>query len=74
MLEHILSLTDQADSLEKQIASLLKKFDPQLTSIPGIGTGLTAAILSEIGNISRFSSLDQLLVYAGLDPSIICPS
>ena len=73
-LEQILSLTDQADSLEKQIASLLKKFDPQLTSIPGIGTGLTAAILSEIGNISRFSSLDQLLVYAGLDPSIICPS
>ena len=69
-LEQILSLTDQADSLEKQIASLLKEFDSQLTSIPGIGTVLAATILSEIGNISRFSSSDKLLAYAGLDPSV----
>ena len=69
-LEQILSLTDQADSLEKQIASLLKEFDSQLTSIPGIGTVLAAMILSEIGNISRFSSSDKLLAYAGLDPSV----
>ena len=65
-----MSLTDQADSLEKQIASLLKEFDSQLTSIPGIGTVLAATILSEIGNISRFSSSDKLLAYAGLDPSV----
>ena len=69
-LEQILSLTDQADSLEKQIASLLKEFDSQLTSIPGIDTVLAATILSEIGNISRFSSSDKLLAYAGLDPSV----
>ena len=69
-LEQILSLTDQADSLEKQIASLLKEFDSQLMSIPGIGTILAATILSEIGNISRFSSSDKLLAYAGLDPSV----
>ena len=69
-LEQILSLTDQADSLEKQIASLLKELDSQLTSIPGIGTVLAATILSEIGDISRFSSTDKLLTYAGLDPSV----
>lgn len=72
-LEQILSLTDQADLLEKQIASLLKEFDSQLTSIPGIGTVLAATILSEIGNISRFSSSDKLQAYAGLDPSVKQP-
>ena len=69
-LEQILSLTDQADFLEKQIGSLLKEFDSQLTSIPGVGTVLAATILSEIGDISRFSSSDKLLAYAGLDPSV----
>ena len=69
-LEQILSLTEQADSIEKQIASLLKGFNSHLTSIPGVGTVLAATILSEIGDISRFSSADKLLAYAGLDPSV----
>ena len=69
-LEQILSLTEQADLIEKQIASLLKEFDSQLTSIPGVGTVLAATILSEIGDITRFSSADRLLAYAGLDPSV----
>ena len=69
-LEQILSLTDQADLLEKQITSLLEEFDSQLTSIPGVGIVLAATILSEIGDISRFSSSDKLLAYAGLDPSV----
>lgn len=69
-LEQILSLTEQADLIEKQIASLLKEFETQLTSIPGVGTVLAATILSEIGDISRFSSADKLLAFAGLDPSV----
>lgn len=69
-LEQILSLTEQADSIEKQIASFLEEFNSHLTSIPGVGTVLAAAILSEIGDISRFSSADKLLAYAGLDPSV----
>lgn len=69
-LEQILSLIDQADLLEKQITSLLEEFDSQLTSIPGVGIVLAATILSEIGDISRFSSSDKLLAYAGLDPSV----
>ena len=69
-LEQILSLTEQADAIEKQIASLLREFDTQLTSIPGVGVVLAATILSEIGDISRFSSADKLLAYAGLDPTV----
>ena len=69
-LEQILSLTEQADLIEKQIASLLKEFNSQLTSIPGVGAVLAATILSVIGDISRFSSADKLLAFAGLDPSV----
>lgn len=69
-LEQILSLTEQAAAIEKQITSLLKEFDAQLTSIPGVGVVLAATILSEIGDISRFSSADKLLAYAGLDPTV----
>lgn len=69
-LEQILSLTEQAAAIEKQITSLLKEFDTQLTSIPGVGIVLAATILSEIGDISRFSSADKLLAYAGLDPTV----
>jgi transposase len=69
-LEQIASLTEKAELLEKQIATLFTEFDSQLASIPGIGTILGATILSEIGDISRFSSADKLLAYAGLDPSV----
>jgi transposase len=69
-LKQIESLTAEADGLEKQIAARFKEFDSQLMSIPGIGSVLSATILSEIGDISRFPSVDKLLGYAGLDPSV----
>ena len=69
-LEQILPLTAQADSLEKQISVFFQEFNNPLTSIPGVGTVLAATILSEIGDITRFSSADKLLAYAGLDPSV----
>lgn len=69
-LEQILSLAEQAAAIEKQIVSLLKEFDAQLTSIPGVNVVLAATILSEIGDISRFSFADKLLAYAGLDPTV----
>lgn len=41
-----------------------------LESIPGIGPKLSTAILSEIGDITRFHSGNSLIAYAGLDPKI----
>lgn len=69
-LKQILSLTEQAAAIEKQIAFLLKEFDTQLTSIPGVGIVLAATILNEIGDTSRFSSANKLLAYAVLDPTV----
>jgi transposase len=41
-----------------------------LESIPGVGTKLATAIVSEIGDASQFSHPKQLVAYAGIDPSV----
>jgi transposase len=41
----------------------------RLLPIPGIGPIIAATILSEIGDITRFSSPDKLCAWAGLTPS-----
>jgi transposase len=40
-----------------------------LESIPGVGTQTVITWLGEIGDITRFGSVNKLLAYAGLDPS-----
>src|SRR5262249_24093721 len=40
-----------------------------LESIPGVGTQTVTTWLAEVGDITRFSSVNKLLAYAGLDPS-----
>lgn len=70
MLEQIHTLQEKCGALEAQIGALLQQFDTTLTTIPGIGAILAATILSEIGDISRFSSADKLAVYIGVDPAV----
>lgn len=40
-----------------------------LESIPGVGTQTVTTWLAEVGDITRFGSVNKLLAYAGLDPS-----
>ena len=70
LIEQVQSLAAQADALEKHISHIFTQFDSTLTSISGIGPLLGATILSEIGDISRFSSADKLAAYIGVDPSV----
>lgn len=55
--------------MEVQLGALLQQFDTTLITIPGIGAILAATILSEIGDISRFSSADKLAAI-GVDPAV----
>lgn len=41
-----------------------------LDSIPGITPFLAATLLAELTPLSRFNKIDQLIAYAGLDPSV----
>jgi len=67
------------ESAKKEIKKLEKEFKKQgkqyketqlLTTIPGIGTYSALIILSEIGDINRFSNEEKLFSYAGVTPSV----
>lgn len=55
--------------LDKKLKEIMIKIDSPILTIPGISYTLGAIILSEIGDISRFSSPAKLLAFAGLEPS-----
>ena len=56
--------------LEAAIAELLKDdADGQrLQAIPGIGPLTAATIRAELGDVTRFQRVDEVVAYAGLDP------
>ena len=40
-----------------------------IQTIPGVGPSIAATLISEIGDIGRFTDFDQLLAYAGVHPA-----
>lgn len=69
-VEHIRFSENQIKEINKQIEDKFSEFDTYITTIPGIGPILGAAIFSEIGDISRFSSPAKLTAFAGIDPTV----
>ena len=63
-------LNSQLDSIEAEMAGIMKFHDPVIMTIPGIGYINGGMILGEIGDIRRFSCPAKLLAFAGLDPSV----
>ena len=55
---------------EKQIVTVFESLNSVIATIPGIGAINGSMILSEIGDIRRFSNPNQLIAFAGLDPII----
>lgn len=74
-LQTLLSLYREIDSkitsLDKQISTIIKELNPPTLSIPGIGDISCATIISEFGEISRFSTPSKMLAFSGLEPGII---
>ena len=72
-LELYLELFKELDLKIGEIESLILKeygeMNSHIHTIPGIGIISAAGILSEVGNFARFNNADQLLAYAGLEPS-----
>ncbi|MBI3745696.1 MAG: IS110 family transposase [Chloroflexi bacterium] len=70
-------LLDQYDLLERQItdadhrvAGLLDgELARRIQTIPGVGPSIAATLISEIGDIGRFTDFDGLLAYAGVHPA-----
>ena len=69
-LEEIEFFSHQIERVEQAIHLIFKEHPSPILSIPGIGEVVGAMIISEIGNIHRFSNPNKLLAFAGLEPSI----
>ena len=72
LVKHVEQAKEEADTILESIIDGAKKevlFD-QLFSIPGIGENLAARIVAEMGDVSRFQSVNKLTSYVGVDPMI----
>lgn len=70
LLKRIELLNAHVEMYDDEIRRLMDQLDSPILSVPGIGYTLGAVILSEIGDIKRFSSPAKLLAFAGLEPSV----
>jgi transposase len=70
LLDQIEFLEGQIAQVEAAVQELMVSTEQHLTTIKGIGTVLAATILAEIGDIHRFSRLESLVAYAGIDPAV----
>jgi transposase len=69
LAHHLQELAVHISELEAAIAELLKNdADSQrLQDIPGIGPTGAATIRAELGDVTRFQRVDEVVAYAGLD-------
>lgn len=70
LIKQIELLDDQISSIDLEIKSIMDELNSPILTIPGVGYTLGAIIISEIGDIHKFSNSAKLLAYAGLDPSV----
>ena len=69
-VEMIRVLREHIKTYETEIRKIIDMYYPALLSVPGIGYVTGAIIVGEIGDISRFSSTDKLVAFAGFDPGV----
>lgn len=70
LLNQIELLETQQDQVEQVLAQLMQQIPQYITSIPGIALSTGAAILSEIGDVTRFDHEEKLIAYAGIDATV----
>lgn len=60
-------INEEINLIESEIESIMIQLDSPTESIPGIGTFSAATIISEFGDLSKFSNADKMVAFAGLD-------
>ena len=72
LVKHVEQAKEEADTILESIIDGTKDetLFEQLFSIPGIGENLAARIVAELGDVSRFNSVNKLTSYVGVDPMI----
>lgn len=70
LLAQVEFLESQLRLVEGHLEALLAQQEQFLTTIPGVGSVLAAAMLGEIGDVRRFPTFEKLCGYAGIDPTV----
>lgn len=70
MIDQLIFFEDQIKQTEAEIEQLMTSLHSVIETIPGIGTVTGATILSEIGDIHKFSNPKKLVAYAWIDVSV----
>ena len=70
LLQQVQFLKEQLADLTSEITTTLETMTQQITSIPGVGMVLAAAIIGELGDLKRFPNVASVIAYAGLDPKV----
>jgi transposase len=69
-LQHILLLEKQIAFVESKINPIIDSLHSPLLSVPGISYRMAAIIIAETENFINFDHAEQVLAYAGLEPSV----
>jgi transposase len=70
MVSQIEFLNQTIAKVEREVASLLAKVEPNITTIPGVSTVTGAQIAAEIGDVRRFRNAASIVKYAGLNSGV----
>ncbi len=60
----------QIDQVEARINPIVDSLNSPIMTIPGISYRMAAIIIAEVGDFNDFDSAEQILAYAGLEPSV----
>ncbi len=70
LINQVRIIEEEIDKLNEMLEPLMHELKSPILTIPGIGMNLSAMIIGEIGDISRFDNHEKLIKYAGLDVKI----
>lgn len=70
LLKQLDFLTVQMTVVADEIGKSMETIPTTLKTLPGVDTILAAAIISEIGDITRFQTSAQLVSFAGINPTV----
>ncbi|MBI5614099.1 IS110 family transposase [Candidatus Gottesmanbacteria bacterium] len=70
LLKQLDFLVVQITVVEDEIGQVMETIPTTLKTLPGVDTILAAAIISEIGDITRFKTSAQLVSFAGINPTV----
>lgn len=69
-IQYIQMLEQQVKQVEAKINPIINSLHSPLLSVPGISYRMAAIIIAETENFTNFDSAEQVLAYAGLEPSV----